>query len=170
MKNKTPIPQPRSPSKSSTTFKNIVSEKEHGFTLIELIVVIIIVGILAAVGISQYSTIVEKSRIAEAKIRLGTMRQLAYDYYLNNGSLTGLTNADVGTDYTCNSSSYYRYEIYGVGSTWVYLGADRCTADGKSPNATTRYYFYLNFNIGTGESSWHCWYVSDHSACFGLPT
>jgi len=28
--------------------KNIVSEKEHGFTLVELIIVIIIVGILAA--------------------------------------------------------------------------------------------------------------------------
>ncbi len=39
-------------------FKNIVSEKEHGFTLIEIIIVIIIVGILAAVGMTQYGNTV----------------------------------------------------------------------------------------------------------------
>jgi len=43
-----------------------------GFTLVELIIVIIIVGVLAAVGISQYSLTVEKSRLAEAKIHLGS--------------------------------------------------------------------------------------------------
>ncbi|MHB8158241.1 MAG: prepilin-type N-terminal cleavage/methylation domain-containing protein [Desulfocucumaceae bacterium] len=48
----------------------------RSFTLIELIVVIIIVGILAAVGISQYSLTVEKARTAEAKVRIGAMRQL----------------------------------------------------------------------------------------------
>ncbi|MBU0547795.1 MAG: prepilin-type N-terminal cleavage/methylation domain-containing protein, partial [Candidatus Omnitrophica bacterium] len=33
-----------------------------GFTLIELIVVIIIVGILASVGMTQYTKVVEKGR------------------------------------------------------------------------------------------------------------
>ena len=52
---------------------------KKAFTLIEIIIVIIIVGILAALGISQYSIIVERGRITEAKTRLGTMRQLAQE-------------------------------------------------------------------------------------------
>jgi len=38
-----------------------------GFTLLELIVVIIILGILASLGFSQYIKMVEKGRSAEAR-------------------------------------------------------------------------------------------------------
>jgi prepilin-type N-terminal cleavage/methylation domain-containing protein len=147
--------------------KNNLSEKEHGFTLIELIVVIIIVGILAALGLTQYSTIVEKSRLVEAKVRIGTMRQLVYQYYLENGSLAGIQDADVGVDYTCTSSSFYAY--YKVANpTNATLGADRCPSGGRSPNPSRRYVYYLSFVPGTGQSTWHCYYTDDSSSCFGL--
>jgi prepilin-type N-terminal cleavage/methylation domain-containing protein len=35
----------------------------RSFTLVELIIVVIIVGILAALGLTQYSLVVEKSRL-----------------------------------------------------------------------------------------------------------
>lgn len=40
---------------------------QHGFTLIELMIVVAIIGILAAVSYSSYSSSVQKSRRAEAK-------------------------------------------------------------------------------------------------------
>lgn len=140
----------------------------RSFTLIELIVVIIIVGILAAVGISQYSTTVEKSRLAEAKVRIGVMKQLAYEYWLNNGSVTGITNADVGVDYTCKSSDFYKY--YAVEyMTGVGLAADRCTSGGKTPNASVFYRFVLIFYPATGAMDWRCGMDPDNHSCFGLP-
>lgn len=142
--------------------------KNKSFTLIELIVVIIIVGVLAAVGISQYSLVVEKGRIAEARMRLGTMRQLAYEYYLNNGTLTGLTDNDVGSS-ACVSTGFYRYWIMGNYDTWMDLGADRCTSGGKTPNTSRRYYYWLRYFPGNGSSEWHCTYTDDWSSCFGLP-
>ncbi len=141
---------------------------KRGFTLIELIVVIIIVGILAAVGLSQYSVTVEKSRVAEAKIRIGAMRTLAYNYYLENGSLLGMQNAHVGVDFTCASTDFYRYQMLNYG-TYARLDAFRCTSGGKTPSASRLYVVYMRFYPGTGQSSWFCYYDDDLSPCFGLP-
>lgn len=141
-RNKTPIP----PSKSSSS----------SFTLVELIIVIIIVGILAAVGISQYTKVVEKGRQAEAKVRLGIMRQLAYEYWLNNQDMTNMQPADVGVNNTCVSTDFYKYSVSSY-STYVYLVATRCTSGsgGKTPNASSEYGCYLRYYPGTGQSDYY---------------
>ena len=142
--NKGFTPPSKSPIKPLTNLKNILSEKEHGFTLIELIVVIIIVGILAAVGMSQYSRTVEKGRSVELRVGFGHMRKLAYGYYMENGSLTGMVAADVGVGPnqdslpdSCRSSHYYYYWIQNVSSSMVQFAATRCTANGKSPQGAS---------------------------------
>ncbi|MFA4854521.1 MAG: prepilin-type N-terminal cleavage/methylation domain-containing protein [Candidatus Omnitrophota bacterium] len=142
---------------------------KHGFTLIELIVVIIIVGILAALGLTQYSTTVEKSRLAEAKTRLGTMRQLAYEYYLNNGTLTGIANGDVGVVGSCTSTDFYYYYVGTTTSTSVNMLARRCTSGGKTPNVVREYVFCLFFQADSGLGTWRCRYLSPSESCFGLP-
>jgi prepilin-type N-terminal cleavage/methylation domain-containing protein len=145
-----------------------LSKSSPSFTLIELIVVIIIVGILAAVGMTQYTLIVEKARTVEAKIRIGAMRQLVYQYYLENGSLTGMTNAYLGVDNTCVSTDFYRYNM-GIDGSSARLYAARCTSDGKTPNTSNQYIYYLVFDPATGQNVWHCVYTSG-PACFGLPS
>jgi prepilin-type N-terminal cleavage/methylation domain-containing protein len=141
-----------------------------GFTLLELIVVIIIIGVLATLGYTQYTTIVEKGRVAEAIARIGFMRKLTYEYYIKNGSLIGIQNSNVEVDNTCSSSFFYRYYVGGQPlAGYVALEAARCTTGGKSPNASREYVYYLQFFPDTGQQSWHCAYQDDYTSCFGLP-
>jgi type IV pilus assembly protein PilE len=133
----------------------------RSFTLIELIVVIIIVGILAAVGMTQYSTLVEKGRFAEARVRIGAISKLAYEYYLNNGTYTGITNPDLNVDNTCYSTDYYRYTSSTIAST-VSLYAYRCTSGGKSPQGLD---YRLRWRVSsTGVLSQYAYWNSDVGA------
>jgi len=56
-------------------------KKGRGFTLIELIIVVVIIGILAVVAIPQYYANIEKARRAEAYSTLSAMRQAELAYY-----------------------------------------------------------------------------------------
>jgi prepilin-type N-terminal cleavage/methylation domain-containing protein len=143
------------------------------FTLVELIIVVIIIAILAAIGLSQYSLIVEKFRLAEAKTRIGNMRVLAYQYYLEHGDLSGIQDADVGAE-PCDSAHWYRYWTVNWEETLVGLVADRCTYnDGKSPNGAKRYWYSLTYYPATGQQIWYCEWANgdadDGTGCFGLP-
>jgi hypothetical protein len=80
-----------------------------------------------------------------------------------------MQDADVGVDYTCASTDFYRYVIGTNTGTYANLVAQRCTSGGKTPNASRAYNYYLQFYPGTGQSVWHCYYIDDSSPCFGLP-
>ena len=58
--------------------------KQRGFTLIELMVVVVVIGILAAIGYPSYTDYIRRGKIAEATATLGDWRTKMETYYLDN--------------------------------------------------------------------------------------
>ena len=59
---------------------------KRGFTLIELLVVVLIISILSAVALPQYTKAVNKSRSAQALTVIKSLLQSTEVYYMANGS------------------------------------------------------------------------------------
>lgn len=55
-----------------------------GFTLIEVMIVVAIVGILAGIALPSYFTYIMRSRIIEATTALGDIRSQMEKYYMDN--------------------------------------------------------------------------------------
>ena len=66
-------------------------KSESGFTLIELVIVIVILGILAAVALPKYEDMREQARVATIKGQLGTIRSAIAIQYARN-ALNGQAN------------------------------------------------------------------------------
>ena len=120
---------------------------KKGFTLLELIIVIIIIGVLATLGFTQYTKVVERGRIAEARAILGSLRTAQQAYYLERGFYaTTLTDLAVDAPTSAATTHYFIYRASNVSAT-----ATRCSTGQacKTPLAVAAYTITLNYAGGT---------------------
>lgn len=66
-----------------------VMHNQRGFTLIELVIIIVILGILAAVAIPKYQDLSGEAQEASARSSLGSLRSAVTIFYANQAVQTG---------------------------------------------------------------------------------
>lgn len=83
-----------------------------GFTLIEVLMVVLIIGILASLALPQYTKVVERAKISEARSSLAAMRTAQNIYYLENDSYATALS-DLSLETTLFQSTLFTYVMSG---------------------------------------------------------
>ena len=108
---------------------------QQGFTLVELLIVVVIVGILSAVALPQFFSQTKKAAATEGTQQASSIAKQAAAYYLENGAIaSGDSHSDcsayAGTIKTDNTNFTYKCE----GSKTAF----KVIATGKANNDNTK--------------------------------
>jgi type IV pilus assembly protein PilA len=126
-----------------------MSKHQKGFTLIELMIVVAIIGILAAIAIPAYQDYTARSQVSEGMARASAMKTSIAEFYISQGG----TCPAAGT-YDDNTATRYTASVVHDANCVVTV-----TMGGAAPVATPvqGYTFTLTPTLAGGNvTGWRC--------------
>lgn len=116
--------------------------EKDGFTIVELLIVVVVIGILAAITIVAYNGIQKRAQTATVQSDLeGAAKQLAMDQVTQSAYPTTVSLANNGAGLKASAGTTYQYTVNNSNNPQTY-----CLT---ATNATTSYYVTNANNIPT---------------------
>jgi type IV pilus assembly protein PilA len=128
---------------------------QQGFTLIELMIVVAIIGILAAIAIPAYQDFTIRSRVTELINAAGVCKTSVAEYYQAKGSFPGA--ADSGCSTVGTAASTPPTVAAGTGVIAVDSAGTLTTQlTGNASGTTLTYTPVLSGGAGSAITAWDC--------------
>ena len=143
---------------------------QAGFTLIELMIAVAILGILSAIAYPSYTDYLLRGKLIEATNNLTTMRVRMEQYYQDNRTYLDASTSILSPCNATNlialngSMKYFSMSCLNVSAT-----AYKLQAAGTIPSFSG-FFFYLDNNNTQTSTAWGtsnaaCWLMKRGSAC-----
>jgi type IV pilus assembly protein PilA len=134
-------------------------ELQKGFTLIELMIVIAIIGILAAIAIPAYQDYTVRSKVSEG-LNMSSLAKLAVsETYDSSGRYPSVDNLSYGLPQAASISGTYISEVEAnAGDGWVTI-IYKSNIGGNPPAGSRK--IVLIPTTSTGAIKWQCGGTAD---------
>lgn len=135
---------------------------QTGFTLVELMIVVAIVGILASVAMPAYQSYVARGKVQEATTTLANLRVQMEQFYQDNRTYVGSTACSPAA----GSTKYFTYACSAGPSLTVYtITATGVAAEGMSGYSYTLDQDNAKTSVVPGGSGATCWISTAGETC-----
>jgi type IV pilus assembly protein PilA len=141
----------------------------HGFSLIELMTVVAIIGIITTVATANYITYVQRSKITEVMRYAKSMQNSYAEYYIQAGSAPA-NLAALGLVSLSSSANYISSTAYNAGAGTLQVNVNVGALDSALGTAgCTLYYTFLPTVVGD-ILTWGCTINTNsiNAACVSL--